>query len=425
MYSIHSKQVTNSKGFRYDSFAFFVLMVLSSLAFAQTTRLTASDAEPDDNFGYSLAVSGNTLVAGAWQNDSLRANSGAAYIFEWGAENGWQLVTKLTPDNADFAGDEFGKAVAIDANLVIVGAQFDDEAGKDRGAAYVFERNSDGDAPWMQVAKLAANDAEFRDFFGHSVAISGELVVVGAPEDDDMGKQSGSAYVFERSATDNRWAQVAKLTANDGEANDGFGRTVAVAGNTILVGANEHSHEGINNNGAAYVFEKDQSGSWQQVAKLTAHDGDELDRFGSALALQANLALVGAPFDDDSENAGGSAYLFERSMNGDWSQIAKLTADDPHLGNQFGHAVAFFNNQALIGSPGHDEMGKESGIAYLFQQDATGWQLVQTFSPDDAAAYDLFGYAVALGENLALVGAHEDDEQGKQESGSANLFQLP
>ncbi len=427
-YTVTKQDVLRRKALMFLSFAFLVLITLLGSAFAQTAKLTVSDSEPDDNFGYSLALSGTTVVVGAWQNDSLLANSGAAYVFERvSGSNDWSQVIKLIPDNTDFAGDEFGKAVAIDGDWLIVGAQFEDEAGKDRGAAYVFERTPNAANAWSQAAKLTAEDSAFRDFFGQTVAISGTRAVVGAPEDDDLGNQSGSAYVFELDPNNGLWSKVAKLTANDGEANDIFGSSVTISGETIIVGANEHSHQDINNNGAAYVFQRNSSdGNWDQVAKLTANDGDELDRFGFAVALVGDRALIGAPFDDDSNNVGGSAYVFERTAGtNNWSQTAKLTAADPTLGNQFGYSVALANEKALIGTPEEDDFGNGSGSAYLFQHDASNnnWSQFNKLIANDGAAFDLFGSAVSLSNELALIGAPDSDNQGKDESGSVYIFQ--
>ncbi len=426
-YTFIKQNIPLRRGVIFLSFVFLVLIILSGSAFAQIAKLTVSDSEPDDNFGYSLALSDTTIVVGAWQNDSLLANSGAAYVFERvSGSNNWNQVIKLIPDNADFAGDEFGKAVAIDGNWLIIGAQFDDYAGKDRGSAYVFERTPNAANAWSQAAKLTAEDSAFRDFFGQTVAISGTRAVVGAPEDDDFGNQSGSAYVFERNPADGSWNQVAKLTANDGEANDIFGSSVTISGETIIVGANEHSHQDVNNNGAAYVFQRNPSdGSWDQVAKLTASDGDELDRFGFSVALIGDRALIGAPFDDDSNNVGGSAYVFERTPSTNtWSQTAKLTAAVPKLGNQFGRSVALAGEQALIGAPEEDDFGNGSGSVYLFQQSGSSWSQLNKLIANDGAAFDLFGSAVSLSEELIFIGAHDSDNQGKDDSGSVYIFQL-
>ncbi|MEM7737437.1 MAG: FG-GAP repeat protein [Deinococcota bacterium] len=420
--------VASTKLIKLLNVVLVVLIALSATALAQNNKLTASDADADDNFGYSLAISGRTVLVGAWQNDSLRANSGAAYVFEFTADNTWQPTVKLMPDNADFAGDEFGKAVDIDGDYLVVGAQFDDTVDNDRGAVYVFARTNDVERPWQQVVKLTASDSAFRDFFGRTVAISGNHIVVGAPEDDDMGNQSGSAYVFELNTTNSTWQQVAKLTAADGDANDNFGTSVAIDADTVVVGADEHNHNDINNNGAAYVFERDPgTGSWSQTAKLTASDGDAQDEFGTSLTINGNRLLVGAPFDDDPDNAGGSVYVFDRTDGTiSWTQTAKLTATDASLGNQFGYAVAFTGNTALIGAPEEDTNGNASGAVYVLQQDVSSgvWSQVDKIIANDSAAFDTFGYAVAVSEGVALIGSPEDDDQGEDESGSAYLLSL-
>jgi hypothetical protein len=428
MYLTNDNQNTAQKRkLRFLEFAVLIFTMLWGSALAQTSKLIVTDAEANDSFGYSLAVSANTLLIGAWQNDSVHSNSGAAYVFELDSGRNWHQAIKLTPDDADFAGDEFGRAVAIDGDWLIVGAQFDDSANKDFGAAYIFERTPDADTAWSMVSLLTANDGAFHDYFGQTVAISGTVAVVGAPEDDDLGRESGSVYIFERSSSDGSWIQVAKLTASDGEGNDLFGSAVAIAGDTVIIGASGHSHQDVNNTGAAYVFVRQPDGSWNETAKLTASDSDELDQFGFAVALHGNRALIGAPFDDDSMNIGGSAYFFERVEGSNtWNQIGKLTASDPKLGNQFGHSVALTGGQALIGSPGNDERDKQSGAAYLFHYDSSlgSWSQQTKLTASDGAMDDLFGFAVSLSDKLAFISMHEDDDGDKKGSGSAYIFEV-
>lgn len=401
----------------------------STPALAQFDKLLAGDAEPDDNFGYALSISGSTAVVGAWQNDSLRGNSGAAYVYERASgSTEWAFSIKLIPDDDSFAGDEFGKAVDIDRNWLIVGAQFDDEAGNDRGAAYMFRRTPNGPAPWTRSAKLTANDPAFRDFFGRAVAISGTRVVVGAPEDDDNGAQSGSAYVFELDLPSGTWEFADKLVAPDGVGNDEFGTTVDIAGDTIVVGAGEHGHSGVNDTGGAYVFRRGAGGNWNFEAELLPVDRDELDNFGLAVAIDRNRIVVGAPFDDDDETVGGSAYVFERAPGTSvWNETAKLNPIDASLGDEFGHAVAIAGGQVVVASLEDDDLGNDSGSAYIFQRDpVTGaWSERDKINANDSAAFDEFGFAVAMHAGVALIGAPEDDDQSSDESGSAYLFQLP
>lgn len=395
-------------------------------AIAQVDKLLADDGAPDDSLGYAVAMSGTTLVVGAWQNDSVRANSGAVYVFEkTPLADRWREVAKLIPDDDDFAGDQFGVAVAIDGNFIVVGAPFDDDSGNDRGAVYVFERTPQRPVPFSQRAKLFAKDAAFRDFFGLAVAISGERIVVGAPEDDDFGSRSGSAYVFDRHPVSGNWFQAAKLTPNDSEANDEFGHAVAVSGHTVVVGSAQHDHEGVNNSGAAFVFEPSGSG-WVQTAVLGALDGDEKDQLGYAVAVDGDRALIGAPFDDDEDTAGGSVYLFERVGGSDlWTQVEKLDPQDADLGDQFGHAVALSGPRALVGAIQDDDQGDESGTAYVFALSAGQWIEQPKLLAGDGEAFDEFGFAVALEGDLAVVGAPNDDDGGDDESGSASVFRLP
>lgn len=391
-------------------------------------KLLAGDAEPDDNFGYALSISGTTAVVGAWQNNAPSNNSGAAYVFERDLDSDmWHQVIKLVPD-ADNTGDQFGRAVAIDGQYIVVGAQWDDDAGNDRGAAYVFRRTPEGATPWSRDAKLTADDGAFRDFFGQTVAIAGTRVAVGAPEDttDENGSDSGSVYVFERNAGTGAWIQVDKLIADDGQPNDIFASALALDGNWLIAGAPEHNPDGINNAGAAYVFQRSgATGAWSQVDKLIADDADASDEFGYAVALAGATAVVGAPFDDDSGNAGGSAYVFQRNTGTQqWNQTDKLMANDASLGNRFGNSVAAASGRVLVGAHWEDEAGDDSGSAYLFEMPSGSSNYIQLdkFTANDAADEDWFGYAVAMTEEYALVGAHQDDDQESEESGSAYLF---
>ncbi|MEM1091329.1 MAG: FG-GAP repeat protein [Pseudomonadota bacterium] len=405
-----------------------LVLALPTAASAQFATLTAPDGEADDSFGYAVAVSGPTLVSGAWQNDSVRANAGAVYVYEQnGNGSAWEFSIKLIPDDDDFAGDQFGIAVAIDGDWLLAGAPFDDEAGNDRGAAYVFRRTAVGRAAWTQSAKLFADDGAFRDFFGSALAISGNLLVVGSPEDDDLGTQSGSAYVFERNPGTEQWLQIAKLTAGNGERGDRFGSAVAISGDTVLVGAAEHNHEGVNNQGAAFVFRRTDSG-WLEVATLAASDGDELDQLGFSVAIDGDLALVGAPFDDDPDHTGGAAYVFQRQPGSDvWLETDKLSALDAGLGDQFGFAVALAGGEALLGALNDDDGGEDAGAAYVFHRELGGdsWNQVDKLTPMAGTAFDGAGFAVTLGDGLGVVGAPDHDPAAVDEAGAAFLFELP
>ena len=242
-------------------------------------------------------------------------------------------------------------------------------------ATVFLVRAEDADAPFAtQLAKLIAADGAANDIFGHSVAISDGIAVVGAFGDKDKGSYSGSAYVFEMSDSSdaNSWTQVAKLTADDGAAYDNFGASVVISDGTIVVGAYNDDDKG-SNSGSAYVFEKSDSSdatSWTKVKKLTADDGRYADRFGYLyVAISDGTIVVGAYGDDDKGSSSGSAYVFEKSDSSDatsWTQAAKLTPDDGAANDRFGYSVAISDGTIVVGARYDDDKGSASGSAYVF-----------------------------------------------------------
>src|SRR6266540_3231667 len=275
--------------------------------FTQHQKLEASDPAAFDGFGFSVAISGETVVVGALFDDGAAGlQQGSAYVF---ARSGgvWTQQQKLLASDAA-AGDAVGMSVAISGETVVVGAQFDDDvAGDNQGSAYVFARS---DGVWSQQQKLLASDARCcGEAFGASVAISGETVVVGAIGDDGAaGRDQGSAYVFARSG--GVWTQQQKLEASDAAANDLFGLSVAISGETVVVGAPFDAGAAGNSQGSAYVFARS-GGVWSQQQKLEASDAALGDQFGFSVAVSGGTVVVGAH--DDSGAAGrlqGSAYVF-------------------------------------------------------------------------------------------------------------------
>ena len=272
-------------------------------AWGQVARLTSSDPQLFQWFGESVSVSGDTIVVGA----ELTAHSGfntagAAYVFErdHGGPGAWGEVKMLTASDAE-AGFRFGSSVAISGDTIIVGAFADDSAGTNSGSAYVFERNAGSPGAWNEVQKLTASDAAVKDAFGTSVALWLDTAVIGAPKNDDVAPDSGSAYVFERNPGGaSAWVEVRKLTASDAGGADWFGFSVAVSGDRIVIGAHQDDNVGGTDAGAAYVFELDQGGpnAWGEVAKLTALDAESFDSLGYSVATSKDAILVGSPRDD-------------------------------------------------------------------------------------------------------------------------------
>ena len=313
------------------------VFVRSGTAWSQQAKLTASDGFSFDRFGYSVAISGPTVVVGAYGKNS---ETGAAYVF---ARSGtaWSQQAKLTASDAQ-SFDDFGYSVAICGSTVVVGAP-----AKHRftGAAYVFARSG---TAWHQQAKLTASDGK-RGSFGNSVAISGPTVVVGAESKNFF---TGAAYVFARSGT--AWRQQARLTASDPAQRSDFGYSVAISGPTVVVGANHLSGSGT---GAAYVFVRSAT-AWHQQAKLTAPGPATIDYFGWSVAILGSTAVVGAP----GQTSPGAAYVFVLSGTA-WSQQAKLTASDGASRDFFGGSVAIWRSTAVVGADGNNSA---TGAAYVF-----------------------------------------------------------
>lgn len=316
--------------------------------------------------------------------------------------------------------DRFGSSVALVGDIAFISAHRDEHPrGTNAGAAYVFERS---DGRWNQSAKLSANDGESEDVFGWTLALDGETAIIGAPGDEDPhGDAAGSAYVYERSG--NIWEQVAKLTADDGDSKDQFGWSVALTDTTALVGAPRDEDPFGKSAGSAYVFEKSE-GSWNQAAKLAADDGDAKDRFGWSVAIDGLTALIGAPIDEDpNEDAAGSAYAFERS-GGSWDHAAKLVADEGDSKDQFGWSLALNRKTALIGAVrDEDSNGNAGGSAYVFERSDGSWAQTATLEAADGDNVDLFGNSVALGAGIGVVGAYWDEDPNGIKSGSSYVFE--
>jgi len=234
--------------------------------------------------------------------------------------------------------------------------------GDNSGSAYVFTRDTAGDlaSGWTQVAKLTAGDGAVRDVFGYSVSIDGDTVVIGAHYDDDKGLNSGSAYVYTRDTAGDlasNWTQVAKLTADDGAAGDYFGSSVSIDGDTVVIGAHYDDDKG-SNSGSAYVFTRDTAGdlasNWTQIAKLTADDGAVNDNFGYSVSIDGDTVVIGAWNDDDKGLNSGSAYVFTRDTAGElasnWTQVDKLNATDGAAGDEFGYSVSIDGDTMVIGA---------------------------------------------------------------------------
>ena len=386
----------------------------------ETVKLIPSDVDVGDRFGRSVAIDGDTLVVGARQDDDNGIDSGSAYVFT--RESGtWGQTVKLTAlDGAAY--DWFGHFVAVDGDTIAVGAHQDDDSGDDSGSVYVFIRES---GVWSEAAKLTAPDGAAFDWFGQSVAVDGGTVVVGAYRNDDIGSNSGSAYVFTKPT--GGWAatsSAAKLTASDAGASDHFGFSVAIDGDTVVVGAYADNGSGANF-GSAYVFTKPTDGwvTTTETAKLTALNPAEYDVFGYSVAVDGDTVVAGAHQDDDNGNNSGSAYVLTKPVGG-WvttSTAIKLTALDGSVSDFFGHSVMVDGETIVVGAHASNEGASDTGSAYVFTKPTGGWAATSSAAKliaSDGTRGDHLGYSVAVSGATVVAGAYRDGDN----SGSVYVF---
>ena len=394
-----------------DSGAAFVFDFDKS-TWSEEAKLIPSEGASRDLFGYSVSLCGDRAVVGAPFDDLKGKDSGSAYIFEFNGSS-WIESVKLTADDAQ-AGDQFGYSVALSGNRILVGALRNDGSAVNTGSVYVFDYKG---STWTETAKLLSSDTG-RYAFGFSVVLMGDRALVGELLGEGIVSGSGAVYVFDFDGI--AWNETAKLFASDGANNDKFGYSVSLSGDRVLIGVPNDDDNG-SESGSAYVFEY--SGiSWTEKSKLTPSDGENSDFFGSSVSLSGSWALIGAPEDDDNGSFSGSVYAFYfDGLN--WVEAPKLMPSDGDQGDNFGWSVSVFGNRALIGANNSEYGIAPPGSAYVFDFDGLIWNETMKLSPSDGAIDDWFGTAVTFSDELALISAIQDDDHGTS-SGSVYVFDL-
>jgi hypothetical protein len=423
---------SDKKGLSADFLVFiaclaFAVPLRANPAWQEKAKLTASDGINYDEFGHSVSISGNYAIVGVLRDDDYGNTFGSAYIFKQSADPNdpnWYQQPKLLASDGQ-ALDCFGRSVSIGGGYAIVGAYRHDVNGTNSGSAYIFKPSDDPNDPnWYQQVKLTASDAAMGDFFGCSVSIDGDYAIVGAPYADGNEPNSGSAYIFKRSdnPTDANWYQQAKLTASDGATDDGFGVSVSINGGYAIAGA--FGDDGYT--GSAYIFKRSDTPNdpnWYQQPKLLAFDRTATDQFGISVSISDEYAIVGADGDDDIGTNSGSAYIFKRN-DSTWEHFCKLIATYPYDASfdAFGRSVSISGNIAIVGAAFDDVHGTNSGAAYIFKYDGTTWNQQIKLKAFDRLQGDCFGYSVSISTGYAIVGAIGDDDNGNI-SGSAYIFE--
>jgi hypothetical protein len=302
----------------------------------QVQKIVASDRAEIDNFGYSVSISGNYAAVGAYMEDedasggNTMSASGSVYIFERAEDGNWNELQKIVSSDRD-VGDKLGYSVCISGNTIVVSTinESEDASGEntldEAGSAYVFER--DGGGNWNEVQKIVAPDRAANDHFGCSVSISGNYAIIGAKnEDEDASggntlESAGSAYIFEPNGSE-YWNKVQKIVASDRAGLDYFGGSVSISGNYAIIGAIEEDEDASGANtmsasGSAYIFNSDAGGTWNEIQKIVASDRAADEYFGVSVSISGNYALIGqCYFGPPGFDFTGSAYIFESCIPG-------------------------------------------------------------------------------------------------------------
>jgi autotransporter-associated beta strand protein len=381
------------------------------------TADAADTQHSGDGFGVSVAIDGDTAVVGAYADGGERPLAGAAYVFTRDGSD-WELQQKLTASDAQLF-DYFGYAVAISGETILVGAMLHDDGGvSDSGAAYVFTRSA---GVWTEQQKLVASDAGAEDRFGGFVAIDGDTAVVGAFGDDRAaGTDAGSAYVFVGSG--GVWAEQQQLTAPDAAAGDSFGVGLGLDGDTLIVGAYQKDLPSNPDAGAAYVYTLS-GGVWSHQQTLTSPTPAAGDGFGNSVALRGETAVVGAYADDTAAGIdAGSGFVFTRSGS-TWTAVQQISATDAAAGDGFGVSVRIDAGTIVVGSYQSDTAaGADAGAVYVFRESGGVWNQQQKLTASTAAAGDLLGLSAAVSGTTVLAGALRADTPFGTDSGAAYFF---
>jgi hypothetical protein len=438
---------------------YFFLVFFPNIIFAQNwneiQKIVAPDRATSDHFSKSISISNNYAVIGAHrtQTDENGNNpvlkAGGVYVFKKDNTGQWNFVQKLVA-NDRMAEDNFGTSVSIKNNYIIVGAYKRDTTISGTfysqiGACYIFKKDSNNN--WNQTQKLIAPDLDSLDYFGKSVSITDNYLIIGAAfKNSGSLSQAGAAYIYEKDSS-GYWNFSQKLTASDIDGFSVFGWSVSIKDNRAVVGAykddkNENGNQVMLDAGAAYIFERDNFGNWNEIKKLVASDRNSNDFFGYATALSDSTIIIGAYQEGEDVNGqntlqnSGSAYIFKLNNTGQWNETQKITAPNRFTDDRFGYSVGISGNNIIVGAYKEDEDLNESstltdaGAAYIYTLNTNAWVFSEKLTVTDRSTNDWLGFSVAIENENILIGAFGDkeDENGQNilnDAGSVYFFKNP
>lgn len=398
-------------------------LFLAAPALGQPTLLQQlSDPNPTEGsqFGSAVAISGDYLVVG---EPSEAGAVGRAFVFFREPGSGtWDLDAELAPTSLETGGEfdpALGTAVSIEGPNALIGAPYESGDEINSGAAYIFRRDEET-GNWLDFAKLKAPTPVLEEQFGAAVSLSGATAAIGAFANDDVADDAGTVFLYSRDVESGAWSFDQQIVAEDASAGDRFGFSVAVSGDLLVVGLlNEIVPD---NPGAAYVFERADDGAWEQIQKLTPDAAEPNERFGFDVATDGETIFVGAPLSDVDDR--GAAYVFEPTGSGEspWELAFRLIADTPQDNAQFGTAVSVEGDQAVVGAP-LDGVDVSSGAAYTFERINGVWAPESRLSVQALGEAARFGSDVALSSDITLIGAPDADVD-VENAGASFVFSL-
>lgn len=380
------------------------------------TQLHDADPARVEQFGNAVAVDAGMVVVGCYYDSNASGPSaGSVTIFEKSL-GAWNPFVKLLAVSNDASQDELGQAIAVDGDTLVAGAHLDNVAGRDSGAAYIYVRFG---TQWIIQQKLTTPDISPEGRLGAAVAIDGDTVVVGAPFQTVGSASSGVAYVFVRSA--GAWVFQQKLVAAIPSNDQRFGQSLAIDGDTIVVGAERDAGGFGTNSGAGYVFTRT-NGIWTQQQKLLPSSGAAGDFFGRSVSIGSDTIFVGATGNDVAASNAGAVFVFQKT-GAIWFQTQRLTASNAGSGDNFGLAISISGDTAAISAPYRDSPGKNSvGIVYSFSRINGVWTEQQNLSLPNPVAEDSFGSSVSLSGDRLLIGAYLRDTPEASDRGTASML---
>ncbi|GAB5496636.1 MAG: hypothetical protein Phyf2KO_17160 [Phycisphaerales bacterium] len=368
-------------------------------------KLLPTDGNRYDWFGERVDLRGNILAVGAIYDDDQADDAGAVYLYESTTGN---FITKLTADDGD-PSDSFGRAVAIGNDLVAIGSSYDDDAGDDAGAVYLFNTTTGA-----QLRKLLPETGADNDQFGQRIDVRDNLIAVGVGRDDDLGNDAGAVYLIDAQSGETLY----KLTADDGKTLDYFGTSVAL-GNGFVAAGSPYNDGNEDNSGAVYIFD---SATGDQLLKLAQPSPQIDDRFGTSICIDNGYLAVGATGGTSSPNGAyrGAVHLYDSDS---FQFLRTFRPNDNHLSNAFGVVdLDESSGHLVVSAAGDDSLADNAGAAYLFDLN-TGEQLAKLY-PSDASPAAFFGRSIAIDNGRIAVGVGQDDDLGMG-VGAVYLFDIP